>query len=93
MGWRWHGENWEVSIASALRKRLNQNTQQREIIGKGPSGRAGGHPCPQIAFDVGTAAACALVGTLWAPPPSRARVHPAGKRTDWAGAAPLLPPG
>lgn len=33
-----------------------------KIIGKRPSGRAGVNPCPQITFDGGTAAGCALVG-------------------------------
>lgn len=36
-----------------------------KIIGKGPSGRAGVHPCPQITFEVGTA----LVGTASIPSP------------------------
>lgn len=40
-----------------------------KIIGKGSCGRAGVHPCPQITFDVGTAAASALVGAASIPSP------------------------
>lgn len=92
MGWWWHGEQLgTLHHQCPVEKVRAKHLAGGKSLGKDPLEGQGCIPAPKSPLRW----ALLLAVPLWALPPSRARVHPAGsagKGRDCAGSSPPAPP-